>query len=437
MIGSPCNSFFSPQELALLANEDDLDYNYVAPPKKDETTQKLNTLFQRGINAFALDLYQTMHLQREGKNKNFFFFTPNLIASLSCLFIGAPKELKEVFKETFYLEDLTEEQWHDHTKQWIEQLQNRSQNSTSSLLKTAEIGFKFQQMQFIALANPASLTLQAQQDLKQWYAPQTFAFKKPKEAKELINQAVTQMTEGKIQNLVENVSTSSALLMANAALFKGSWSHPFKSQDNSIETFYNADGTTVKVEMMNQNLDDLRLAYDFLSKIEILELPFHGSLTLWLVKPCMQLDTKKATTILTTYMTEKNISQLIAYGELFFDKSRGLSIGIPKLNFQDKTNLLEELNPKLREAILKTDFSGSLVQTVSAVHIPEIISAVNFQMDEQGTAITAASYVPSYNSSCDPTFKLDGPFGVILVDCQTNTILGMGQVLNMADKKES
>jgi serine protease inhibitor len=402
------------------------------------------TLFQKAINATATDLYRQMCAVRNVQNKNFIFFTPNLIASLSMLYAGAPAELKTEMEKALHMGELKEQMWHSSFQNWSEGIEKRCRGlsqSVPSMLKADQERLKFQQTQIITTHSDAPLTHQARCNLM-YYSPEMFTFSKPEEAQKLINDRVAQKTEGKIQNLVENVSSNLTLIMASAALFKGQWQYPFEKKDNSEEVFSNSDGSCVRVEMMNKGIDDLRMAYDHNevmgNSIQILELPFHGDVSLLLFK----LDTRWGGKVqdcapaLQKYMTRDTIQGLLDNYEKRFNKTSALTVGIPKVNLREKSDFLKELShTELAQKLLSANFSGSLVQTNIATLTPALVSEVNFTMDEDGAAVAAASYSPTYYQSCDPEYKLNVPFGLAIVDRTTQTILGMGQVLHMEGEK--
>ncbi len=400
----------------------------------NQEAKKINRLCQQAINASAINFYQkTQTKQQIEKNKNFLFFTPTLIASLSLLLLSSPEKLKDVFKKILHLNQLFELDWHDHTKNWLRQFQNRSQNSTSSLLKTSKIGFNFQQRNFIALSKQSKSITQDPYILNHYYdATETFLFNDFEEAKDAINQAIAKNTENseeKIENFVKEVNPNIDLLVAGLSIFRCSWSYPFEQKNTSIESFYNADGTKVHVRMMKQECDYLRLASDCEFNIQILELSLDGEMAFWLVNPLGSIKESKET--LKSYMTEQTISQLINTRELRFSKINNLSVHIPKLDFHDKA---AEINPLLREGLSEMGFSGSFALSFQVVRTPETI------LLPKTTSINEKKIEPasdSYFSFCHSNFNLDHSFSLILVDYKTNTILGMGQVLDMIEKKDA
>lgn len=388
-------------------------------------------LFSKAVNATALDFYQGIARVRNLNDKNFVFFTPNLLASISMLYAGAPEKLQGIMEQALHMRELKKDAWHNSFKNWSEEILARSKQ-----LKEEKPVFNFQQVQILASDESAPLTDEAAKSLYHYKCEQ-ISFTNPADVGPFINSRVEEVTEGIIKDLVskEDLTDDLVLLMASAALFKGQWKYPFDNSKNSIETFKNNDGSKVEVIMMNQGVDNLKMAYDSSKEygMSILELPFHGQISLLLMKPNnrpMFKTTPKDQ--LQKFMTKKNVQKLLNNFDKRFSKSSALTVGIPKLDLKEKVDVLDELgHTALAQAIKDADFNGSLVHCGSRARTPKLVSEVHFTMDEEGAQVAGASYSPTYYESCDPEFKLNGPFGMAIIDRSTQTILSMGQVLKL------
>ena len=410
--------------------------------KKPKTeSAKETVIFQKAINATAANLYAQMCEVRNPENKNFVFFTPNILASISMLYAIAPNDLKRVMEHEMNMGECSEGKWHEQFDEWTNNIQHRA------LKKTDEVALKLQLTQIVATHNEVSIMPGVKGDLD-LYHPELMSFSSKKEVENLVNARIAELTEGAIKDLVSDLPSGLVLLMASAALFKGQWKYPFNTEKNSSENFYNSDGTKVKVRMMNQGIDNLRRACDYNKdekySVQIMELPFNGDVSLWLVKPGfsswrhpkdspefkdMMMDCVEQ---VRKFMTHANIQKLLDHSGKRFRKVSALSLGIPKVALKDKTDLLSELaHTALSQSILDADFKGAFEGMTKTCKTPKLVSEVHFTMDEEGVAVAAASYSPTYRESCDPDFKLNCPFGIVMIDDATKTILSMGQVSKM------
>ncbi|ELK01173.1 Kallistatin [Pteropus alecto] len=70
---------------------------------------------------------------------------------------------------------------------------------------------------------------------------------------QLINDHVKEETRGKIENLVDGLSTDTMMVLVNYIYFKAPWEKPFISSRSSPRDFYVDENTKVKVPMMFQD----------------------------------------------------------------------------------------------------------------------------------------------------------------------------------------
>lgn len=57
--------------------------------------------------------------------------------------------------------------------------------------------------------------------------------------RQIVNKWVEEKTRGKIRNMLSNVDPMSALIILNAAYFKGKWKTAFSGRETRKENFYN------------------------------------------------------------------------------------------------------------------------------------------------------------------------------------------------------
>lgn len=414
-------TFRQEYEKQVLEEQKRRDEITLASPMHDQD----KIVFHKAINTTVINIFREMVQERKASHRNVFVFTPNILASLSMIYAGAPSKLKAVMEKALHMGKLAGVDWHRHFRAWTTDLKERLQEK--SLLSTTP---QFDVGQAILLREGVSLTEHAQKNLE-YYQPEQRMFKTESEAVTQGNRWVETKTEGKIKNLIENLPDFQLfLLMISYAIFKGTLQHPFNKSATSNETFYNSDGTRVTFQQMNQGNDQLKRAFD--KSMEILELPFNGNTSLLVVKPALfWKEPQRSVEDLEQYMTVENLQTLLENFDERFKPSRGLSVGVPKFELHDKTDLMQELaHTELAKVVGATEFNGTLVDR-SGVTTPQLVTETRFALNEKGVSIVGASYSPSGAQSCDPTFMIRGPFGLVVVDKKTKTILGIGQVIKM------
>ena len=70
-----------------------------------------------------------------------------------------------------------------------------------------------------------------------------------------------------IPKILDSLSPEAKLVLMNAIYFKASWTEKFDEKDTNVETFTQADGTTIQMPMMKRNADILYNANDIFSSV--------------------------------------------------------------------------------------------------------------------------------------------------------------------------
>lgn len=402
----------------------------------DAEEGKITTLFQRAMNRIALDFYKGFSETRAVKHRNFFFFTPTLVTALSMLYAGAPDHLQKLLEKALHMDELTGEKWHSSLNSWLKRIEQRSRGvdqAASASLKSEDDRFKFQRAQLVMHRANAPLTEKVRDKL-QCYHAETISFVDSEEARAHANKRVFEVTEGIIPEAIRGLPQDTVLLLVTAALFQGQWERAFNTSANSVETFYNSDGSIVKVEMMNRMSASLYSAYDSKEdqyQMRILELPFRGGISLLLFIGESHYKLPGTHLQLEAYMTPEKIQGMLEhYDRRFFSKT--YDIGVPKVTLKDRSEILQELNHLewVRE-LLSSNLADSFIHSDQKVSPSELLSDTYFCMNEEGVKVAASTAMCMRPISCDPIIKIDHPFGLALIDKESKILLAMGQVLDM------
>jgi serpin B len=96
----------------------------------------------------------------------------------------------------------------------------------------------------------------------------------PEEAREKINRWVSKATKDLITSILPegSVRSDTALVLANAIYFKGSWSMPFDKEDTETRHFQRLDGSHVRTPFMRGRGDQAVAEYD---GFKVLKLAYH------------------------------------------------------------------------------------------------------------------------------------------------------------------
>ncbi|OBS83571.1 hypothetical protein A6R68_22439, partial [Neotoma lepida] len=124
---------------------------------------------------------------------------------------------------------------------------------------------------------------------KRYYStePETVDFLKcAEEARMKINSWVKTQTKGEIPNLLPegSVDEDTKMVLVNAVYFKGKWRTPFQKKLNQLYPFRVNSHESIPVQMMYLR-EKLNIGYIKDLKTQILELPYNGNISMFLLLP--------------------------------------------------------------------------------------------------------------------------------------------------------
>ncbi|MCB1072528.1 MAG: hypothetical protein KDK96_05420 [Chlamydiia bacterium] len=420
------------------------------------------------INRTAQTFFSKVEERRYAAGQNFFYFTPTLLPLFGILYGGAPEDVKQDLKKFLHDDDGSCDV-HEAFGNWlkvpqeveaVEQKHARAFFSTSILWVIGKIrslgmwlfpkyfpppapviptSWKTETDTGILIAHRETATIpEKTRAALSHYCEDPVTFATNGEATERSNAWISERTQGAIQDLVPDMEDPIQLLLLAAASFKGNWVYPFDESKTSPEKFTNSDGSmSSKVDTMQLKMNDLRMTHDQINgkSVRILELPMHGNLAMYVV-----IDSNRGADVKEYLASEDFLGILnqVDEEESPFEEIMGLLVKLPKFELKDRVDILSELSgDPLIQKIQQARWDGSLVETSDSrpSKITQMVSQTNLSLDETGVKIKAASYTCCAGHSCPPTFYANKPFGLVLFDKKTKTILGMGQINKLSDSK--
>ena len=213
---------------------------------------------------------------------------------------------------------------------------------------------------------------------------QNLDYSNTRQAEDTINNWVSQQTQGKIEDLVSNLSSNTAMVLTNAIHFTGLWESPFDPQYTYSGQFTLADGQTVSTPTMYTEVGAFLTELD---GFQILDLPFEEeSASMVFVLPPAGNPTAQLT------------NEVIVGIDDWFAGSRDngfceVSINLPKFQTTVETNLeslLQGLGMPTAFTYGAADFSE---MTSTAVAIEKVFHKATIKVNEQGTEAAAATEI--------------------------------------------
>jgi serpin B len=255
-------------------------------------------------------------------------------------------------------------------------------------------------------------------------------FKSPQKASAIMNQWISEKTQGTINELLkpQDLSSETRLMLISALYFKGSFMHPFKETQTTPQSFYPSDAAVKKVSMMHQVE---QLPYYETEEFQLALMPFKGK---------NQAEGKLAAFVLLPKRSLEEVeSSLSAENILMWTqncKLEQLSLSVPK--FQTKVRYdLSKILPSLGtvEAFSKrADFSG--ISDREALCIDKALHETIFSFDENGVCAASATVIEfitrcsRFNDSKAIDFTANHPFLFGIVDLKSNVMLFLGKMID-------
>jgi serine protease inhibitor len=377
------------------------------------------TAIAQSINAFGVDLYESLQSQAGGSG-NTVFSPLSISAALAMAYAGANGQTAAQMADVLHFtgDSGAVEQAFGTLLSDL----NTADQGTPNVLSVADALWGQQGMQILT---PFLQTMQADfsGDLKQI----DFA-SNPSGAVSTINSWVAQQTDNLINNLLSpgDVTTLTRLVLVNAVYFKASWATPFDPNQTENDTFNLVSGSQVQTPTMH-NLSGY--GYMVSDGFQVLDIPYAGGrFSMDVILP----DQGSSASALNVNQLPANLTTW--FGGLQYQQ---VDVSLPK--FDIDTHF--ELGPQLQNLGMtdafgsSADFSG--ITNPAALYISNVFHEATISVDENGTVAAAATAVGmTALDARAPTnmsfviFDANHPFLFVIRDDQSGAVLFMGQEMD-------
>ncbi|MEG4276689.1 serpin family protein [Microcoleus sp. MON1_C1] len=188
---------------------------------------------------FGFNLFNT--LSKQQPNTNIFISPTSVALALSMTYNGVSGETKQEMTKVLELTGMTPQEINAANQGLQNSLQKVDPNVQVLIANSlwAQQGF--------------SLKPEFLQTNQQYYQADLteLEFMNP-QAPSIINNWVSQKTQGKIDQIVNQISSDQVLFLINAIYFKGKWQTPFDKSKTANKTFSLTDGSSKQHPMMSQ-----------------------------------------------------------------------------------------------------------------------------------------------------------------------------------------
>ena len=246
-------------------------------------------------------------------------------------------------------------------------------------------------------------------------------FSAGEKAKKTINNWVDDKTNGKIDEIVEEINSDHIMFLINAIYFNASWKFKFEKSATSDRDFFLEDGTTIQVPTMFISTD---LETSYQPNFQMVKIPYgSGKFYMLLLVP----DSENSVSDITENLTATTLDNWL--GTMHKSKT---DLYLPRFEFEYK----KKLNDPLIEMGMPEAFSNfanfSGINPANNLKISKVLHKSFIKTDEKGTEAAAVTSVEISLTSVGPNggLHVDKPFIFFIMEEDTNSILFCGKVGN-------
>jgi len=368
---------------------------------------------------FAFDIFKK--LLTEDINKSIFISPLSISIALAMTYNGAEGTTKDAMAKTLNFGNMTLEEINQEYSDLIESLENVDQAVKLLIGNSVWMKKEFEPFVKSTFLHNVGTSYKSEVFTRDFGSPQTV---------NEINGWVDKRTNGKIREIMNNLSPELVMLLINAIYFKGTWKTEFDKAKTQQQDFFLPDGNTVKVDMMTTAGN---FSYYSGEKCEIARLPYGRdkvAMYIFLPKEGVSLDSFIANLNQTVH--DEYVSGLRPPDDLIVKMPKfEVEYGVKRLN-----GVLNNLGMGIAFDPDQANF-GDIASTVPGnLYISYVDHKAFVEVNEEGTEAAAVTSVgigfTSVSPETPPSFVVNRPFYYEIRDDRSGSILFMGEIINPA-----
>ena len=237
-----------------------------------------------------------------------------------------------------------------------------------------------------------------------------------------INAWVKAATKGKIEEIVEDpIHPLTIMFLINAIYFKGDWTHQFPKEKTQTAPFYELDGGTGSVPLME--LADT-LPYVETNLVQAVDLPYGGkAFSMTLLMPLPTATIREVVNSLDPATWAQIVGNL---------QPKEGTVNLPRFRMEWERELNDDLQAMGMNVPFQggaADFSGLCDEALQrGIYISKVKQKTYVDVNEEGTEAAGVTSVEIRETSIPErfTFRADRPFLFVIRERFSETILFAG-----------
>ncbi|XP_015337801.1 plasminogen activator inhibitor 2 [Marmota marmota marmota] len=248
------------------------------------------------------------------------------------------------------------------------------------------------------------------------------------EARKKINSWVKTQTKGRIPNLLPegSVDAETRMVLVNAVYFKGKWKIPFEKKLNGLYPFRVNMTQHVPVQMMHLH-EKLNIGYIADLKAQILELPYDGDVSMFLLLPDEVANESTGLELLESEITYDTLNKWTSKDTMAEDD---VEVFIPQFKLEERYKLKSILRSMgMEDAFNKGQANFSGMSEGNDLYLSEVFHQATVDVNEEGTEAAAGTgaIMTGRTGHGGPQFVADHPFLFFIMHKITKSILFFGR----------
>ena len=236
-----------------------------------------------------------------------------------------------------------------------------------------------------------------------------------------INNWCSEHTEGKITEIVDQLSPSNVMLLLNALYFNAPWAEAFPQENTRSEVFHALDGD-MQVQMMSKTD---RLNYAEYQGAQMVEIPYAGErYSMYVVLPPAGMNLDKVISYVNEGLYDQAMSMM---------NTAKVRLAMPK--FKLETTMI--LNKTLQNMGIRSAFTSAAnfkgIAEMGPLVLDQVKQKCYIDVSEKGTEAAAVTSVGVRLTSARPetnvTMTVDRPYIFFIADRTNDNILFAGKIM--------
>lgn len=242
-------------------------------------------------------------------------------------------------------------------------------------------------------------------------------------AKDIIHEWISDNTNGKITEIIDQIPADIVMYLINAIYFNGNWKYEFDEEATNDKTFYKENGDVVATPFMSQ-----QETFNFFEtdNFRAVELPYGDD------KFSMSVLVPKGNYQVNDLITELNAENWDEWMNAF--KPQEMVLNFPKFTLEYKVLLNDALKAMGMQRAFRQDAQFDKINDNIPLWISRVLHKTFIEVNEVGTEAAAVTVVEIVTESAvidgPPVFSADRPFVYVIRDKVEGSIAFVGKMVD-------